>query len=98
MTFLTIVFVTGKSGVHLYTAHLIFLCTLNIGMNCFIFIDYLDPCKLFCLASGHKFYAKHKNQVRDGTPCGKDYSKVCIQGNCQVRVAVLRLSVKAIRY
>lgn len=49
--------------------------------------DHLNLCKLYCLASGHKFYAQLKNTVRDGTPCGKDYSKICIQGRCQKRPA-----------
>ncbi|XP_028398930.1 thrombospondin type-1 domain-containing protein 4-like isoform X2 [Dendronephthya gigantea] len=46
---------------------------------------HLDECKLYCLASGHKFYAKLKNHVENGTPCGKIYSKVCIEGKCQKR-------------
>ncbi|CAB3995822.1 A disintegrin and metallo ase with thrombospondin motifs 6-like isoform X1, partial [Paramuricea clavata] len=46
---------------------------------------HLDECKLYCLAAGHKFYARLRNSVRDGTPCGKDYSNVCIKGKCQKR-------------
>ncbi len=49
------------------------------------YLAHLDECKLYCLAAGHKFYARLKNAVRDGTPCGKDYSNVCIKGKCQVK-------------
>ena len=47
-------------------------------------LEHLDECRLYCMASGHKFYARLKNHVNIGTPCGKDYSKVCIKGKCQV--------------
>ncbi|KAF6216179.1 hypothetical protein GE061_000519 [Apolygus lucorum] len=39
-----------------------------------------EECVLNCRAVGHRFYARLKPKLEDGTPCGRD--KVCFAGRC----------------
>jgi len=42
------------------------------------------PCALNCMAVGYNFYTERAAKVIDGTPCYRDSSDICINGECQV--------------
>ncbi|XP_052272181.1 papilin-like isoform X2 [Dreissena polymorpha] len=42
-----------------------------------------ETCKLLCQADGFSFYHKLAEQVVDGTMCGEETTRICVQGRCK---------------
>lgn len=44
---------------------------------------HVNPCSLFCMATGYNFYTERASKVIDGTPCQSDFPYgTCVNGEC----------------
>lgn len=48
-----------------------------------------DICKLYCIAEDFDFFFAMSSKVKDGTPCSKTETNVCIEGVCEVQCLTL---------
>ncbi|TWW67146.1 A disintegrin and metalloproteinase with thrombospondin motifs 18 [Takifugu flavidus] len=46
-------------------------------------VDDEDICKLYCIAEDFDFFFAMSSKVKDGTPCSKTETNVCIEGVCE---------------